>query len=142
MEPDKVLLIHCAEGAKKALKRMTELGCRIPDNVVLFELPCTGRVNEVLLMETLEKGVNRIIVVGCHKDNCRYLTGNLRAEKRINRISALLNGAGIKNKHVAMLFISPDEGLKLSREINKYINLLILLDFNRPILACENFFLN
>lgn len=122
MESGKILLIHCAEGAKKALKRMTELGCRIPDNVVPYELPCTGRVNEVLLMETLEKDVSKIIVVGCHRDNCRYLTGNLRAEKRIHRINTLLKDAGIENREITMIFISPDEGRKLSQEIDAFIN--------------------
>jgi coenzyme F420-reducing hydrogenase delta subunit len=122
MKPENILLIHCAEGAKKAIRRMTELGCRIPGNVMLFELPCTGRVNEVLLMETLEKGFSGIIVLGCHRDNCRYLTGNLRAEKRINRVRTLLKDAGIRDKWIKMIFISPDEGLKLSREIEGFIN--------------------
>lgn len=122
MKPDTILLIHCAEGAKKALKRMTERGSRIPGNVVLYELPCTGRVNEVLLMETLERDFHRIIVLGCHRDNCRYLTGNLRAEKRIQRINTLLKNAGIRGRQVEMLFISPDEGLKLSHEIDTFVN--------------------
>ena len=125
MKSGKILLIHCAEGAKKALKRMTELGCTIPNNVVLFELPCSGRVNEVLLLETLEKDFSNIIVVGCHRDNCRYMNGNLKAEKRVGRINKLLQDAGIQNgtqhKSVEMIFISPDEGLKLSQAINTFI---------------------
>jgi coenzyme F420-reducing hydrogenase delta subunit len=122
MEKESILLIHCAEGAKKALKRMTELGKRLPGNVVLFELPCTGQVNEVLLTETLEKGFKKIIVLGCHRDNCRYLTGNIRAEKRIHRINSMLENAGIRDRQIAMMFIAPDEGLKLSEEIEAFIH--------------------
>jgi len=121
MKPDNILLIHCAEGAKKALKRMSELGCTLPGNMTLFELPCTGRVNEVLLAQTLEDGYRGIIILGCHRDNCRYRNGNLKAEKRITRINKLLSDAGIKNKQVEMIFIAPDEGLKLSQEIDRYI---------------------
>jgi len=125
MRPDKILLIHCAEGAKKAIKRMAELGHSLPGDVVLFELPCAGRVNEVLLMEALEKDYRHIIVVGCHKDNCRYMNGNLRAEKRIGRVNKLLQDAGIQkgteHKRIEMIFIAPDEGLKLSQAINAFI---------------------
>jgi coenzyme F420-reducing hydrogenase delta subunit len=115
-----VLVIHCAEGAKKALKRMSELGCSIPENARLFELPCSGRVNEVLLMNSLEKGYKGILVVGCHRENCRYLTGNLKAEKKINRIKTLLEQAGISGKYIEMVFIAPDEARKLSRKINDF----------------------
>jgi coenzyme F420-reducing hydrogenase delta subunit len=71
-------------------------------------------------METLENDFSKIIVLGCHRDNCRYLTGNLRAEKRINRINTLLKDAGIRDRQVKMIFISPDEGLKLSQEIEAF----------------------
>ena len=125
MKQPEVLLIHCAEGAKKALRRMTELGHTIPGEVATFELPCTGSVNEVLLLEILEADFKNIIVLGCHKDNCRYMNGNLRAEKRIHRVNKLLQDAGIQNgktdRQVKMIFIAPDEGLKLHQEINLFM---------------------
>jgi len=113
----KILLLHCAESGKKALHKMTQLEYALPEDVSTFELPCTGRVNETLLMEALEDGFDSIMVIACHKENCKYLDGNLRAEKRVSRVRKILAEAGIDNKHVDMMFIAPDEGRKLLRRI-------------------------
>jgi coenzyme F420-reducing hydrogenase delta subunit len=117
---EKLLLLHCAESGKKALQRMIQLGHKLPGNIQTFELPCTGRVNDVLLMETLQDGFDGVLVIGCHKDNCKYLDGNMRAEKRVNHVQKILADAGIDKKHVDMVFVAPDEGNRLSRIIKDF----------------------
>jgi coenzyme F420-reducing hydrogenase delta subunit len=121
---EQILIIHCAEGGKKALARMSEEGCRLPPDFKTFELPCTGRVNEVLLMESLQNGVKSVVVLGCRKDNCRYLDGNLKAEKKVLRVKKLLEDAGIRDRSVVMLFTAPDEGRKLHASLLAHASLL------------------
>jgi coenzyme F420-reducing hydrogenase delta subunit len=118
---EKVLLLHCAESGKKALSRMVQLGHKLPGNIQTFELPCTGRVNDVLLMETLQDGFDGVLVIGCHKENCKYLDGNMRAEKRVNHVQKILADAGIDKKQVDMVFVAPDEGNRLSRIIKDFM---------------------
>ena len=118
---DKLLLLHCAESGEKALHKMTQLGYKLPEDVRTFELPCTGRVNDVLLMETLQDGFDGVVVVACHKENCKYLDGNLRAEKRVNHVKKILVDAGIDQKYVDIIFVAPDEGSKLSRRIESVL---------------------
>ena len=103
---DSILILHCAEGAKKALARMTEEGHRLPPQFKTFELPCTGSVNEVLLMENLQNGANG-------KENCKHLDGNLKAERKVARVKRLLSEAGAEGKFVEMVFTAPDEGKRL-----------------------------
>ena len=117
---EKLLLLHCAESGKKVLQRMTQLGHKLPGDVRTFELPCTGRVNDVLLMETLQDGFDGVLVIGCHKDNCKYLDGNMRAEKRVDHVKQILTDAGIDKKHVEMVFVAPDEGARLSGIIQDF----------------------
>jgi F420-non-reducing hydrogenase iron-sulfur subunit len=108
-----LLVIHCAEGARKALQAIGQNGLRLPQEVKTLELPCSGRVNEVLLMDALQDGVGGVLVVGCRKENCKFLDGNLRAEKKVDRVRKLLAGAGVADRFVAMTFAAPDEGNKL-----------------------------
>lgn len=115
-----VLLLHCAESGKKALDKITQLGLTLPEDVSISELPCSGRVNEALLMEALEDGFDGVMVIACHKENCKYLDGNLRSEKRVARVKNLLADAGIDNKYVDMTFIAPDEGRKLLMKIQDF----------------------
>jgi coenzyme F420-reducing hydrogenase delta subunit len=110
---DSILILHCAEGAKKALARMTEEGHRLPPQFKTFELPCTGSVNEVLLMENLQNGANGVVVLGCRKENCKHLDGNLKAERKVARVKRLLSEVGAEGKFVEMVFTAPDEGKRL-----------------------------
>lgn len=110
---DAVVVLHCAEGARKALDAMARAGLRLPEGVRTFEMECSGRVNDVLLMETLENGVRGVIVVGCRKENCRYLDGNQRAGMRIDRVKRMLEDIGVRDKFVEMVYIAPDEGRRL-----------------------------
>ena len=117
---EKILIIHCAENGKKALHRMKQTGEGLPANVRTFELPCTGRINEVLLMKTLEDGCDGILVAACHRDNCRYMDGNLRAEHKVAKIRKILTDADIADRAVDIVFVAPDEGAKLSRRIQEF----------------------
>ena len=115
-----ILIVHCSEGAKKALGSMAEAGLRLPAGFRTFELPCTGRVNEAFLMESLQNGVAGIVVLGCRKENCKYLDGNLRAEKRTARVKKLLEDVGAGDRLVEMVFAAPDEGRKLHNTLLAY----------------------
>jgi coenzyme F420-reducing hydrogenase delta subunit len=110
---DSILIMHCAEGAKKALARMSEAGHKLPPRFKTFELPCTGNVNEVLLMENLQNGASGVVVLGCRRENCKHLDGNLKAERKVARIKQLLADSGAEGKFVEMVFTAPDEGKKL-----------------------------
>jgi coenzyme F420-reducing hydrogenase delta subunit len=108
-----MLVIHCGEGGKKAVRRMVDAGLRVPEGVSFFELPCTGRVDESLLLEILESGVTDLLVVGCRKQNCKYLDGNLRGEKKLEHIRSILADAGLTDVHAEMTFVAPDEARRL-----------------------------
>ena len=110
---DSILIVHCAEGAKKALARMTEEGYKLPARFKTFELPCTGGVNEVMLMESLSNGVSGVVVLGCRRENCKHLDGNLKAGRKVARVKQLLSDAGAEGRFVEMVYAAPDEGKKL-----------------------------
>ena len=110
---DSILIMHCKEGAKRALARMTEEGYKLPNRFKTFELPCTGSVNEVLLMENLQNGARGVVVLGCRRENCKHLDGNLKAERKVARVKRMLSEAGTQGKFVEMAFAAPDEGKRL-----------------------------
>jgi F420-non-reducing hydrogenase iron-sulfur subunit len=115
-----VLVIHCAQGGAEALHRMRQLGYRLPASVRTFEMACSGRVSEPLLMEALQDGADGILVVGCRREACQYLDGNCRAEKKVARVKELLSNAGIERKTVQMHFAAPDEGAALYRAVRGF----------------------
>ena len=118
--PDKILLMHCAENSKKALQRMQELGLQPDLPLDTLEFPCTGRISEELLFQSLEKEYRGVLVIACHKENCKHLDGNLKAEKRVARVSEMLAKASITDKFTEIHFTAPDEGRKLAKVIQEF----------------------
>jgi coenzyme F420-reducing hydrogenase delta subunit len=77
------------------------------------KLPCTGKVEEGMVLKLLENGSAGVLVLGCPKDNCTYVRGNYRAEKRIASVRAALREAGLDDGLVRLDFLSSLDGRKL-----------------------------
>lgn len=75
-------------------------------------VPCTGRVEEILILRAFERGADGVMVVGCLEGDCHYQTGNLRARKRVERVAKLLGAAGVGGDRVRMFNLSAGEGAK------------------------------
>lgn len=77
-------------------------------------VPCTGRVEEVLILRAFENGADGVMVVGCLEGDCHYVEGNLRARKRVARVAALLDAAQVGADRVRMFNLSAGEGTKFA----------------------------
>ena len=75
---------------RRALEK--ELGSRIR----FFPLPCSGRIEALHLMRTLEAGADKVFLVTCPIGACRYQEGNLRARKRLEFAQKLLEEIGLE----------------------------------------------
>ncbi len=75
-------------------------------------VPCTGRVEEIMVLRAFENGADGVMVVGCLEGDCHFQVGNLRARKRVERVDKLLGAAGIGIGRVRMVNLSAGEGAK------------------------------
>ncbi len=87
-----------------------------PPNVRILRTPCSGRVGARLLTYALNKGAGRVLVAGCHPPgDCHYLTGNLRAAARVERLQKKLAAKGEDPRRLRLAWISATEGQVLQR---------------------------
>ena len=75
-------------------------------------MPCTGKVNEIHILRSLESGADGVYLVGCEEGNCHFMAGNLRARKRLERVQRILDSIGIESDRIAMYNLSAGEGMK------------------------------
>ncbi len=68
-----------------------------PTNVKIIQVPCSGRVDILHLLRAIEDGADGVYVAGCLEGECHFLTGNLKAKKRVQYVK---KGAG-GNRHRA-----------------------------------------
>jgi coenzyme F420-reducing hydrogenase delta subunit len=86
-----------------------------------FSLPCSGKVNLLYLLKAIETGSDGAVLMTCKMGECKFLQGNLRAQKRIDSVNELLEETGIGKERV--LFISLEEKnstASIITELNKF----------------------
>ena len=85
-----------------------------PSNVRVIQVPCTGRVDIIHLLKAIEDGADGVYVAGCLEGECHYISGNLKAKKRVKYVKSVLKDLGIEPERVEMFNLSAGEGPKFA----------------------------
>jgi coenzyme F420-reducing hydrogenase delta subunit len=54
-----------------------------PPNIKISQVPCTGRVDIAHLLKAIDDGADGVYVAGCMEGDCHFVSGNLKARKRV-----------------------------------------------------------
>lgn len=98
-----------------------------PPNVKIIQVPCSGRVDIIHLLRALEDGADGVYVAGCLEGECHFMTGNLKAKKRVQYVKEVLEQIGIEPERVEMFNLSSGEGprfAEIAREMVETIKKL------------------
>lgn len=95
-----------------------------PTNLRIVEVPCTGRVDTLHILEAFEQGADGVFVIGCLEGECHFLEGNLRARKRVNYVRGILKSLGIEEERLGMYNLSSAMGqrfVEITAEVTEKI---------------------
>jgi F420-non-reducing hydrogenase iron-sulfur subunit len=98
-----------------------------PANVKIIQVPCSGRVDILHLLKAIEDGADGVYVAGCLEGECHYLTGNLKAKKRVGYVKRVLGEIGVEPERVEMFNLSSGQGprfAEIAREMVERIKKL------------------
>jgi len=95
-----ITVFACENSAYPAATAAGLQGAEYRAKVRLVRVPCAGKVDPRDVLQSLERGADRVLILGCHLESCQYLLGSSRAIKRIQHINSMLENAGIDNKRV------------------------------------------
>jgi len=96
----RVTVFACENSALPAADAAVLNGYKYGSEVQLIRVPCAGKVDPSNVLSTLENGADKVLILGCHPESCKYLTGATRAEKRIKRLREMLEKAGLDKARV------------------------------------------
>src|SRR4030065_802768 len=85
-----------------------------PSNVKVVKVPCTGRVDVLLILRAFESGVDGVYLGGCLEGECHFLRGNLRARRRVEYVKGLLEEVGLGGNRVEMFNMSASQGQRFA----------------------------
>jgi F420-non-reducing hydrogenase iron-sulfur subunit len=87
-------------------------------NVRAIRLPCTGRIDFMLILKAFAQGADGVIVSGCHPGDCHYTAGNYHARRRWILFRKLLDYVGIDIRRITFSWVSAAEGAKWADLVN------------------------
>lgn len=105
-----ILAYCCKYCAYAAADLAGSMRLEYPPNVKVIQLPCSGRVDMLHLLEAIEKGADGVYVAGCLEGECHFVEGNLKTRKKVEMVKKALEAAGIEPERVEMYNLSSAMG--------------------------------
>ncbi|UCE75509.1 MAG: hydrogenase iron-sulfur subunit [Methanomassiliicoccales archaeon] len=91
-----------------------------PPNMSIIRVMCSGRVDPIFILDALKKGVDGVMVLGCHPGDCHYISGNLMAERKMRWTKELIEKAGCDPRRLKLEWISASEGERFANTAREF----------------------
>jgi len=102
-----------------------------PASIKVIRVMCSGRIDPVFILRAFENGADGVLVCGCHINDCHYISGNLKAEKRIAKTKQFLKLVGINPDRLRLEWVSAAEGARFANVVKEFTQLLEKLGFSK-----------
>lgn len=101
MKVDKIFIFCCMEiGKNEDLKKY---------GFTFKSMDCIGTLGEEEILEVIEKGFNKIIVLGCKKGICKNKIGNILGERRVKEVKKYIKEVDLKEIDVRYYYLKTNE---------------------------------
>ena len=94
---------------------------QMPTNFRIIRTMCSARIDPEFVLRAFSKGVDGVIVVGCHPADCHYIGGNYRCRRRIALLRTVLEQYGFDPKRLGLAWVSASEGEKFQQTITNFV---------------------
>jgi heterodisulfide reductase subunit D len=92
-----------------------------PPNVKIVRVMCSGTVDPAVILQSLEAGIDGVMVIGCLIDNCHYVSGNKKAQERVDRLKKLLDILGLDGRRVRTEWINASERVRFAKAVTDFV---------------------
>jgi F420-non-reducing hydrogenase iron-sulfur subunit len=106
---------------------------KIPANLRVLRVPCSGRINPLFIFKALEEGADGVMVSGCHPGDCHYISGNRYAKRKLAMLRRLLEWVGIEPERIHFTWLSASEGARYAVEVAEFVDKVRALGRRNPM---------
>ncbi len=93
-----------------------------PSNVSIIRVMCTGSVEPGVIMNAFEKGADGVMVFGCLMDNCHYVSGNKKAQERIDAMKKLFDVMGLDSRRLRTEWLNASERIRFVQSVRDFVD--------------------
>ena len=88
-------------------------------NLRVIRVMCSGRVDPIFIAEAFSRGIDGVLVLGCHLGDCHYISGNYEAEIKMKRLLQLLKLVGFSER-LRLDWVSASEGNRFGQVVDEF----------------------
>ena len=89
-------------------------------NIRAIRVMCAGRIHPEFIYEAFLKGMDAVLVAGCHLPDCHYISGVDQAIKMVSTTKGKLEKTGINPERLRLEYVSAAEGAKYAEVVNGF----------------------
>ena len=115
------IIAFCCQNSGYEAGQMARLfSSSLPEGLQMIKVPCAGKVDVEYILTAFEAGADGVLVLACHKDNCKSQRGNTFAEWRVEDAGRMLEEIGMEKERLHFATIAsnmPVEFVRITREM-------------------------
>ena len=120
----RIVAFCCEESGMPAYEHALSLGLDLPEGLKVVALPCGGKAETGYIMKALDEGADAVMIFACYEGNCKYVRGNIRAEKRVNYLKERLGKIGVSPDRITFCPVAPASGARFAELIRQEVEIL------------------
>ena len=93
-----------------------------PPNIRIIRMMCSGSLDPTYVLKVLLEGADGVLIGGCHPGECHYISGNLKARRRVAILKSVLQDAGLEPGRVWLRWISASEGAYFAETVQEMVD--------------------
>jgi F420-non-reducing hydrogenase iron-sulfur subunit len=93
-----------------------------PSNIRIIRMMCSGSLDPTYVLKVLLEGADGVLIGGCHPGECHYISGNLKARRRVAILKSVLQDAGLEPERVWLRWISASEGAYFAETVKEMVD--------------------
>ncbi len=127
IDTPRIIAFLCQNSAYEAAEMARLFGDALPQGLQMIKVPCAGKVDVDYILTAFQAGADGVLVLACHKDNCKSLRGNTFADWRVEDTRRMLEEVGLEKERLQFATIAsnmPVEFARIIREMEEEIEAL------------------
>ncbi len=122
--PAGMVVFGCENSAVQAAATARQFGLDLPDNLIMVEVPCAGKVDLSYILTAFVEGAAGVLVMACHDGNCKSEYGSNYARWRVQEVLKMLDETGIDRNRLAFVTLAANMAPDFAGAVNEMKNRL------------------
>ena len=115
----KIAAFCCFHSAYLAADSAGAMRKSYSDGIYIIRVPCAGKVEGLHILQAFEKGADGVLILACPQESCHYISGNIRAKKRVDYILHFLEEIGIEPERLKLFNLASNQAPRFVQVVNE-----------------------